>query len=257
VGIGCLGGLDDGKFQITEALIIIGDEGEVARDVLWHSSIGKALGDTLAVGCIGDVLADLRPVRLARGLLAVRSECSACAHPGPAASEEIPRGPQRSGIDRRLREHTTPEQRGTLVRIDLVVCGFAAVNRPHLEGVPQHEGYTFVHTEIGEPIPGEETFDGDDQPLPLGSHGLEKGFRGRFHVAVHQEFPLATPEADRHGAGMQVDPTVKLVRRGVEAQAVSSAVVSERCSQPQQSLGGMLRGRPQSLSPHCSGRPTA
>jgi hypothetical protein len=103
------------------------------------------------------------------------------------------------------------------VRIDLVVFGFAAVNGPHLEGMTQHEGNPFVHTEIGEPIPSEDTLDGDDQTLTIGGHGLEKGFRPRFHIAVQQDFPILTQDADIHGAGMQVDTTVKWVLAGVES----------------------------------------
>jgi hypothetical protein len=72
VGLVFLGGLDDGEFQITEELIIRGDEGSVALDVLLHSSIVKARGDTLAVGFVGDVLADLWQVIRAIGILDVR-----------------------------------------------------------------------------------------------------------------------------------------------------------------------------------------
>jgi hypothetical protein len=150
-----------------------------------------------------------------------------------AASEQITSGPHLGGIDIRLREHTTLEQRGHLVRIDLVVFGFAAVNCPHREGMTQHEGNTFLHTAIGEPIPREDTLDGDDQTLTIGGHGLEKGFLPRFHGAVQQDFPILTQDADIHGAGMQVDTTVKLVLVGVEAPEVSSSVMSERCSQRQ------------------------
>jgi hypothetical protein len=69
VGLGFLGGLDDGEFQSTEELLSRRAEGSVDRAVLVPSSLVTALGDTLAVGCIGDGLADRRPVRRARGRL--------------------------------------------------------------------------------------------------------------------------------------------------------------------------------------------
>jgi hypothetical protein len=51
----------------------------------------------------------------------------------------------------------------------------------------------------------------------IGGHSLEKGFRSRFLVAVQQDAPLVTHDADIHGAGLQVDTTVKTVLVGVEA----------------------------------------
>ena len=65
--------------------------------------------------------------------------------------------------------------------------------------------------------------DGDDQTLTRRGNGLEKGFRRRFHVAVRQDFPIVTQDADLHGAGMQVETTVTLVLVGVEAPEVSSS----------------------------------
>jgi hypothetical protein len=86
VGIVLLGGWADGECQITEELILIGEEGSVDRAVLLPSRMVKARGDTRAVGLVGDFLAALRQVRLARGILDVRSACRAFAHPVPAAS---------------------------------------------------------------------------------------------------------------------------------------------------------------------------
>jgi len=48
VGVVLLGACDDGETQITEQLIIIGDQGQVDLDILVHSGIVKALGDALA-----------------------------------------------------------------------------------------------------------------------------------------------------------------------------------------------------------------
>jgi hypothetical protein len=72
VGIRLLRGLDDGEFQITEQLIIKGDQDQVDLDILLHRGIGKAFGDAPAVGFVGEVRADLRQVVLAMGILDVR-----------------------------------------------------------------------------------------------------------------------------------------------------------------------------------------
>ena len=58
--------------QVVEELSIIGDEGQGACDGLGHSGIGQAFGHPCAVGFVGDLLATLRQVILAMGLLDVR-----------------------------------------------------------------------------------------------------------------------------------------------------------------------------------------
>jgi hypothetical protein len=54
----------------------------------------------------------------------------------------------------------------------------------HLEGVSQDEGKALQSAEIGEPIPGEEAFNGDDPSVTIGGHGLEEGFGSGLHIAV-------------------------------------------------------------------------
>jgi hypothetical protein len=138
------------------------------------------------------------------------------------------------------------------VGIDRAVFRFAAVDGLHRESVTQDESNPLLGAAIGEPIPGEDTFYCHDEPLAVWSNGLEKRFRGGFHIAVHKNFAIMAQDADVHGAGMQVDTTVNGVWLGVESPEVSSSFVSERFSQRQQSHRGMLRGRPQSLSRVCS-----
>jgi hypothetical protein len=87
----------------------------------------------------------------------------------------------------------------------------------------QDKGHTFWHTESGEPLPGEETLHGDNQTLPIGGDGLEKGVRRCFHMAVPKHISLVAQDVDIHVASMQVDTTAQLVLRGVEAHEVSSS----------------------------------
>jgi hypothetical protein len=225
VGIVWLGGLDAGALQITEPRIIRGDEGQVDLDVLLPRGLVTACGDALTGGVVGNLFADRRQGILAIGLVDVRSAFSALAHQVHPASEQIARGPHGGRIDIGLREHTTPEPHGNLVRIDRVVCGVAAVNRPPGEGMTQPTGKTFVHAEIGAPIPGAQTLDGDHQTLPIGGDGLAKGFRRCFHMAVHQHCSIVAHETAIQGAGVQVETTVTLVLGGGEAPEVSSSFV--------------------------------
>jgi hypothetical protein len=54
----------------------------------------------------------------------------------------------------------------------------------HVKGMTQHQGHALLGTKIGEPIPGEDTLNGHDQPLPLRSNGLKKRFWGCLHESV-------------------------------------------------------------------------
>ena len=72
MGIVVFGGFEDIEFQVFEQCIVIGDEGQIDRDGLLHGCFLKALGDTLAVGLVGDLLADLGQVVLCVGILHMR-----------------------------------------------------------------------------------------------------------------------------------------------------------------------------------------
>jgi hypothetical protein len=72
----------------------------------------------------------------------------------------------------------------------------------HLEGVPKDEGNALFRAEVGEPIPGEEAFNSDDQAVTIGSNGLEKGFGSGFHISVQQDFTVVTQDANVHRTSM-------------------------------------------------------
>jgi hypothetical protein len=50
---------------------------------------------------------------------------------------------------------------------------FAAVHGLPVEGMTQDDGEAFFSTEVGQPVPGEETLDGDDAILPIRGKRLE------------------------------------------------------------------------------------
>ncbi len=81
----------------------------------------------------------------------------------------------------------------------------------------------FAGTEVGQPVPGEDAFDTDDQVLPVGRNGLEKRLWACGHIPVHKDLSILVQDAEVHGAGMQVDAAVKLVLFGVESHEVSSS----------------------------------
>ena len=87
----------------------------------------------------------------------------------------------------------------------------------------QHEGNTLLCTQVGQPVPSEETCNRHHQAVTRGRNGLEKRLRSGFPVAVHQDVPGIVHDTDVHAPGMQVDPAVKWVLRGVESPEVSSS----------------------------------
>jgi hypothetical protein len=152
----------------------------------------------------------------------MRQECRTLAQQGGTTTPEVTGGAPLSRLDRRLWEQATAQYHGNLGRIDRVVCGVAARDGFHGEGMAQDTGEFLVSAEIGEPIPGAQAFDRDDQPRTIGGNGLEERFRSGFHGAVPHDFTVVAHDADVHGTRMQVDTAVTLVGGGVESPEVSS-----------------------------------
>ena len=59
--------------------------------------------------------------------------------------------------------------------------------------------------------------------VSVGRDGLEKWLWARWHIPVHQNLPILVQDTEVHGAGVQVDATIKLVLFGVESHEVSSS----------------------------------
>jgi hypothetical protein len=89
-------------------------------------------------------------------------EFGAFTHQMDAAPEPVTGGGHACGIDVGLWQQATAKQGGNLLRIDLVVFGLAPVDGFHVEGVSQDKGKALLSAEGGEPIPGEDAFNGYD-----------------------------------------------------------------------------------------------
>jgi hypothetical protein len=131
--------------------------------------VGKTLKDVhaLPVGPAADARTEFGQVVLAVGVLQMREQFGPLAHGMVAPTHEVTRGAHFGRIDADLRGHAATQQGGNLVRVDLVVLGFAAVNRLHLQGMAQYEGKLFAGAQVGQPILGEDAFDADDDAGPV------------------------------------------------------------------------------------------
>src|SRR5215831_15203488 len=140
-----------------------------------------------------------------------------------AAPEQITSRPHFRGIDIGLGQHPATQEHGNFLGIDLVVFGFAAMDGLHIERMAKDKRQAFASAEVGEPVPGEDTFDTDDHVLAVGRDGLKKGGWPGGHIAVHQDLSIPVHDAEVHGASVQVDAIIKLVLLGVKSHEVSSS----------------------------------
>jgi hypothetical protein len=82
---------------------------------------------------------------------------------------------------------------------------------------------TFARAEVGEPVPGENAFDTDDQILTIGRNGLEKHLWTGFHIAMEQALPVLAQDTHGHAARMQIDAAIRFMLFGVKSHEVSSS----------------------------------
>jgi hypothetical protein len=172
---------------------------------------------------VGNFLADLRQVVWRVGLLDVTEEFGPFAHQMHATSEHITGGAPLSRIDIGLGDHTTATQHGDLLRIDLIMFGFTPVKGFHVESMTQHKGNVFLSTELGQPVPRKETFNGYHKIVTIRGDGFEKGLWGSLHILVHEDFPIGVDKADLQATSMQVDTAVEWVLMRVKAHVVASS----------------------------------
>lgn len=102
------------------------------------------------------------------------------------------------------------------MRIDAVVLGLAAVDSLHVQRVAEDEANLLARTQIGEPIPGEDTFHADDDIFPVGGDNCQQRFWRRGQVALHHDTTGLIQNAHIHGTCVQIDAAVILVLLGVE-----------------------------------------
>jgi len=209
--------------QIAEELVVVAKQGEVHFDALVHGGLGTPLGHAVAGGLRGKFFPNRGPVVLTVGVLDVGQERGPFPREAQAAPEQIPGGAPLGRRHLGLGEHPATQEHRHLVRIDRVVLGLAAMDRLHREGMAEDKRDAFLGTEVGQPGPGEQAFDGDDERIARGRNGLEERVWVGLQMAVQDDLPLLVQDADVHGPSVHVNATVTLVRRGVASPEVSSS----------------------------------
>jgi hypothetical protein len=209
-----LGGFEAREFPLTQQRIVGGDTRQIDREALWPGGIGAACSPAITGGVGGTLCATRRVVLLALGMLDMRQELGAFVCQRHAATQERTGGAHLGGRDIRLRAHSATEPGGNLGGIEGVIVGLPPLDGLPGEGVSEAPREPCIGAEVGAPVPGEQTFDGDDETVSRWSNGCAKGFRMRRHGTVTPRRTSPVEDADGHGTGMQVDPAVQGVRCG-------------------------------------------
>jgi hypothetical protein len=166
---------EDRQLDVAQQPIIVVNQRKIDFDAFLYRGIREPLGDSLAVGFLRNLFADLGQVILAVGILDMGEQLGACAREMQAPPQEITGRTHLRRIDIRLGQHAATQQPGNFLGVDLIVFRLATMDGFHIQSVPQDKRQPFLRTQGGEPVPRKDTFDGDDHIVPIGCDGLEQG----------------------------------------------------------------------------------
>ncbi len=168
-------------------------------------------------GSVADAACRGWEVALVVRVLNVSEQLSAFADEVQAPAKEIARRAHPGGVDVGHGHHPPAQEPGYLARIDLVVLGFAAVDRSHVESMAQDESDPLALAQVCQPVPGEDALDGDSEILAVGFDRPQEGLWRGGHVAMEDHSPCCVEDAEVHCLGMKVDTAVVSVLFGVES----------------------------------------
>lgn len=200
----------DGQCPVAEPRVVVADECPIDRETLLDGGFRTPLGHANAGRFVGHLLPHRGQVIRAVAILEMGQQLRPCAPQLPPPPEQIPCGAPGGRRPIRLWEHPATAQDRNFLCVDLVVVRCATWDRFHSARVPEDHRHPCARTEVGQPRPGEEAFDADDESGPLGCHGVEKRFWASRPSPVDKHLALLVQDAEVHGAGMQIDATVQL-----------------------------------------------
>jgi hypothetical protein len=81
----------------------------------------------------------------------------------------------------------------------------------------QDKGDILLRAEVGDPVPGKDAFNGNDDVLTIRGDGFQKYVGISFDVPMQNDFPFLVEDAEVHRPGVKIDTTVKFVLLGVKS----------------------------------------
>jgi len=161
------------------------------------------------------------------------------------------------GIHIGLRDHAAAQQYGDLLRVDLVILGFASVNGSHVQGMTENKSDAFAGADIGQPVPGENAFNGHNDLIPKRSDRFQKRIRIRLHVAMKNDRAGLVQNAEVHGSRVQINSAVMRMLLRIEFHRpppLSPFGDDSFIGMVDPSTKPVFRRMPQSVSRACSRR---
>jgi hypothetical protein len=70
---------------------------------------------------------------------------------------------------------------------------------------------------ISKPVPGEDTFHGNDNVIPEGGNGFEEDVRIGLYIPMKNNLPFLVKDTKIHRSGVKIDTAVKFVLIGVKS----------------------------------------
>ena len=217
-----LGLSDYVELEGSDGLGVELDEGEVGVDGPGDAGVIETIGGIDAVLPVHEGTGEGWQVALSVEHLNVSEEFGPLSHEVEPPAEEIACGAHVARIDVGLGDHAATQKYGDLMGVNPVVLCLSAVDRFHVKGVTEDEGDGFGGAEIGEPVPGEHTFGGDDDIVTERSDGLEEGLGCRLDLAVEPNLTIGIQHAEIERSRVEIDATVVAVGVGVESHEASS-----------------------------------
>ena len=86
----------------------------------------------------------------------------------------------------------------------------------------ENESDLFSSAQIGEPVPGEDAFDRDDDLFPIRCNRLEKGIGFGLHVAMKYDRASLVEDTEVHGSSVQINSAVMRMLLRIESHRASS-----------------------------------
>jgi hypothetical protein len=208
-GVMVLGGGDAAAFAGTPPRLVLGEEGERDCQAFGHRGSSTALGDPVAVGCLGDCCAEGRQRVVPVRRVPVCQTCTACACQGQAAAQPSTGRAPRSGVHRGRREQATTHQPRHVLRVAVVVFRLPTVEGLPRAGRTEDNRETLVRPEVRQPGPGQPACGSQDERRAGGRDSLEPRFWGGGHVPVEPCVTGLLEDAQGQGAGMEIDAAGK------------------------------------------------
>src|SRR2546426_9031243 len=88
----------------------------------------------------------------------------------------------------------------------------------------ENKGDALARAEIGEPVPGENAFNGDDDLISKRSDRFQKRIWIRLHIAMKNNRAGLVQDAEVHGSSVQINSAVMRMLLRIEFHGASSFV---------------------------------